>query len=196
MWWSNSDVAGRGVGVEQAALAAGGHRHADAVGDALAERAGGHLDAEGVAVLGVARGERAPGAQRLEVGELEAVAGQEQLAVLGQRGVPVGQDEPVAADPVRVGRVVAHHPLVEQVGQRRQAIAVPGWPLPAFCTASAASSRAVLTALVSRSVHQRGWVLITSGSCGGCACRPLGNRSLRSALRCSTGRTTPGRARV
>ena len=60
-------LARRGVGVEQPALAAGGHGHADAVGDALAERAGGDLDAGGVAVLGVARGERAPGAQRLEV---------------------------------------------------------------------------------------------------------------------------------
>ena len=56
-----------------------------------------------------------------QVGQLQAVAGQEQLAVLGQRRVAVGQDEPVAADPVRIGRVVAHDPLVEQVGQRRQA---------------------------------------------------------------------------
>ena len=54
MWWSNGDSPGRGVRVEQAALAAGGHRHADAVADALAERAGGGLDADGVAVLGVA----------------------------------------------------------------------------------------------------------------------------------------------
>ena len=48
-------LARRGVGVEQAALAAGGHGHADAVGHALAERAGGDLDAGGVVVLGVAR---------------------------------------------------------------------------------------------------------------------------------------------
>ena len=85
------------------------------------ERAGGDLDAGGVVVLGVAGRARVPGAQRLEVGQLQPVPGQEQLAVLGQRGVAVGQDEPVAADPLRVGRVVAHHPLVEQVGQRRQA---------------------------------------------------------------------------
>ena len=68
-----------GVRVEQAALAAGGHRHADGVGDALAQRAGGRLDAGGVAVLRVARGLAAPGAQRLEVLELEAPAAQEQL---------------------------------------------------------------------------------------------------------------------
>ena len=53
MWWSNGDVARRGVRVEQAALAAGGHRHADRVADALAERAGGGLHAGGVAVLRV-----------------------------------------------------------------------------------------------------------------------------------------------
>ena len=47
-------LARRGVGVEQAALVAGGHRHADGVADALAERAGGGLDAGRVAVLRVA----------------------------------------------------------------------------------------------------------------------------------------------
>ena len=37
---------------------------------------------------------------------------------------------------------------------------MPGWPLPAFCTASAASSRAVSTALVSRSVHHVGCAVV------------------------------------
>jgi hypothetical protein len=35
--------------------------------------------------------------------ELEAVAGQVELDVLGQAGVPAGQHEPVAAQPVAVG---------------------------------------------------------------------------------------------
>src|SRR6266702_1883154 len=35
-------------------------------------------------------------------------------------------------------------------------IAVPGWPLPTFCTASAASTRTVSTVLRSRSVHENG----------------------------------------
>jgi hypothetical protein len=35
-------------------------------------------------------------------------------------------------------------------------IAVPGWPLPTFCTASAASTRAVSTARVSNSVQSSG----------------------------------------
>ena len=47
-------LAGLGVGVEQAALAALGHRHADRGGQAGAERPGGDLDALGVVHLGVA----------------------------------------------------------------------------------------------------------------------------------------------
>ena len=81
-------VAVVGVRVEQAALPAGGHRHADGVADALAERAGGGLDAGGVAVLRVAGGLAAPGAQRLDVLDLQAPAAEEQLEVERQGGVP------------------------------------------------------------------------------------------------------------
>ena len=98
-----------GVGVEQAALAAGGHGHADGVADALAQRAGRRLDAGGVVDLGVARGLRAPGAQRLEVGELQAVAGEVELDVERQARVPHREHEPVAARPSsgRWGRAAA-----------------------------------------------------------------------------------------
>ena len=124
-------LAGAGVGVEQAALAAGGHRHAHRGGEPLPERAGGDLDAGGVAVLGVAGRLRAPGAQRLDVLQLQPVARQVQLQVEGEAGVAGGEHEPVAADPVRVARVVPHDPLEQRVGQRRQAhrgagVAVPG----------------------------------------------------------------------
>ena len=91
------------VGVEQAALAAGGHGHADGVRDALAERAGGGLDAGGVAVLGVARGLGAPGAEGLEVVELEAEAAEEELGVERDAGVAAGEHEPVATA-ARTGR--------------------------------------------------------------------------------------------
>ena len=94
-------LAGRGVGVEQAALAAGGHRHADRVADALAERAGGGLDADGVAVLRVAGGQAAPLPVELEVLERQAVAGQVELDVQRQARVPAREHEAVAADPVR-----------------------------------------------------------------------------------------------
>ena len=110
-----------GVGVEQAALAAGGHRHAHGVGDALAERAGRGLDAGGVAVLGVARGLGAPGPQALQVVELEAEATEEELGVEGDARVPAGQHEPVATGPRRVGGGVPHLLLEQQVGQRGQA---------------------------------------------------------------------------
>ena len=76
-------LAAGGLRVEQAALAAGRHRHADRVADALAERAGGGLDAGGVAVLRVARRQRAPGAQLLEVVEL---AGRSRTGRAGCRG--------------------------------------------------------------------------------------------------------------
>jgi hypothetical protein len=109
------------VGVEQAALAAGGHRHADRVGDTLAERTGGGLDAGGVPELGVARSLAAPGAQRLEVVDLEPEAGEVELGVQGDAGVAAGQHEPVPPGPVRVGRIVSHHLLEQHVGDRREA---------------------------------------------------------------------------
>ena len=121
----------RGLRVEQPALAARGHGHAHGGGQALAQRAGGDLDAVGVAVLGVARGLGAPGAQLLEVLQLEAKATQEELDVLRQRGVAAGEHEPVAAGPVHVSRVVVHDPLVEGVGERSEAHRGAGVARPA-----------------------------------------------------------------
>lgn len=109
------------IRVEQAALVARRHRHADRVGDTLAQRAGGGLHAGGVAVLRVAGGLRAPGAERLQVVQLQAVAGEVELDVEGQAGVARGEDEPVAAGPVRVRRVVPHQLLEEKIGGRGQA---------------------------------------------------------------------------
>ena len=34
--------------------------------------------------------------------------------------MPAGQDEPVAAQPVHIARIMPHHPLEQRVGQRRQ----------------------------------------------------------------------------
>jgi hypothetical protein len=112
--------AGRRLRVEQPALVTRGHRHADRVRQALAERAGGGLDADGVAVLGVTRRQGAPGAKGLEVVERQPVTGQEQLDVQRQAGVSGGQHEPVAAGPPRIGRVVPQMLLEEQVGGRGQ----------------------------------------------------------------------------
>ena len=154
MWWSKGLSPGGGVGVEQAALAAGGHRHADRVADALAERAGGGLDAGGVAVLRVARGLAAPGAQRLEVVELEAVAGEVELDVQGEaasarRRARTGRGRASAGRP---GRAASPSGTAGTPTGARL-IAVPGWPLPTFCTASMARTRTVSTARWSRSVQ-------------------------------------------
>ena len=110
-----------GIGVEQTALAPGRHRHADRVAHALAQRAGGDLDARGVAVLRVAGGQRPPLPQVGQVLHGQAVARQEQLHVQGQAAVPAGQHEAVPAGPGRLARVVAQQPAVEQVGRGRQA---------------------------------------------------------------------------
>ncbi len=107
--------------VEQAALVAGGHRHAHRVRDTLPERAGRRLHTGRVPVLGVTRGLRTPGAEGLQIVQLQAEAGQVQLGVEGQGRVAGGQHETVPPDPVGVRRVVPHHLLEEGVGGRRQA---------------------------------------------------------------------------
>lgn len=109
------------VGVEEAALAPGGHGHADGGGEPLPERPGGDLDAPGVAVLRVAGGDGAPGAQRLQVVQLHPVPAQIELDVEGEAGVAAGEHEAVAAEPPVVGRVVPHDLLEQQIRQRGQA---------------------------------------------------------------------------
>ena len=89
--------------------------HPDAGGHALAERAGGGLDAGGPAVLGVARGAALDLAELLDifqvhgqlVGQLVVVAdrldaGQVEERVEEHRGVADGEDEAVAVRPDRV----------------------------------------------------------------------------------------------
>ncbi len=58
--------AGAASGSNRPRSVAGGHRHAHRVGDTLAQWAGRRLDTGGVAVLRVARGLRAPGAEGLQ----------------------------------------------------------------------------------------------------------------------------------
>ncbi len=114
-------LTGLGLRVEQAALAAGRHGHADGVAQPLPERAGGGLHARGVAVLGVPRGERAPLPQRLQVVQVQRVAGEEELDVKGQAGVAGGEHEAVPAGPERVGGAVSHDPVEQQVRRRSEA---------------------------------------------------------------------------
>ena len=136
-------VAAEGVDVEVEQLKArpivagcqptGGDRHADAVADALAQRAGRRLDAAGVAVLGVAGAAARELAEafdilqphgRLAGGPALGVhllhAGQMQHRVEQHRGMPSGQHEAIAVGPVRRLGIVVHHLVVEDVGHRRQ----------------------------------------------------------------------------
>mmetsp|Transcript_60835 Transcript_60835/g.161167 ORF Transcript_60835/g.161167 Transcript_60835/m.161167 type:complete len:209 (+) Transcript_60835:2280-2906(+) len=85
------------------------HGHADRVGDALAERAGGDLDASGDVVLRVAGRERAQLAELPQVVEREVVAGQVEHAVLERARVTVREHEAVAVGPLGVSRRVLHH---------------------------------------------------------------------------------------
>ena len=117
------------LGAEARAQVRLGERDADAVGDALTERTGRDLDAGGVAVLGVARRARAPLAELLEVVELEPEPGEVEHRVEEHRRVPGREHEAVAVGPVRRGRVVAHDPREEHVGERRERHrACPGGP--------------------------------------------------------------------
>ena len=109
------------VRVEQPALAAGGHRHADRVGQALAERAGRGLDPGRQQMLGVTGSEAAPGAEPLQVIESQPITRQIELDIQGQAGMPAGKDEPVPPEPVRIGWIMPQDPLEEQIGGRRQA---------------------------------------------------------------------------
>ncbi len=78
-----------------------GERDADTVREALAERPRRDLDAGGVAVLRVPGCTRPPLPELLEVGELEAVAGEVEHRVQEHRRVPGGQHEAIAVGPVR-----------------------------------------------------------------------------------------------
>ena len=112
------DVAARPV--EAGGPHALGERHARGVGDALAERAGRHLDAGGVAELRMARGRAAELAEVLEVVEGEPVPGQIEHRVEEHRRVTGAEHEAVPVEPVRILRVVAHHPRVEDIRQRSE----------------------------------------------------------------------------
>ena len=97
-----------------------GHGHADGVGDALPERAGGDLDARGVTELGMARCLRAELPERLEVVELEAEACEMQHRIQQDRCVPTREHEAVTVEPLRTVGVVVHDPGPQDMSEGRQ----------------------------------------------------------------------------
>ena len=103
-----ASVAGDDIGevIDQVAAELGGkvmfrHRHADRIGDALAERTGGGLDAAGVSSLGVAGGDRA---QLAKIAQLVhrhvGIAGEVQQRIDQHRTMSRRQHEPVTVRPV------------------------------------------------------------------------------------------------
>ena len=83
-----------------------GDRHADGIGEALAERAGGGLDARRMAVLGMAGGERAELAEALDLLDRHRlVAEQIKQRIEQHRAVAGGEHEAVAVGPRRIGRI-------------------------------------------------------------------------------------------
>ena len=92
-------------------------RHADRVGEALAERPGGGLDAGRMAVLGMAGGARAELAEALELLDLHLrIAGQMEQRVEQHRAMAGGQHEAVAIGPVGRARIELEE-LAEQHGR-------------------------------------------------------------------------------
>ena len=108
-------VAEDGVGTVVLVPVLGGERHAHGSADALAERAGGHVDARGVVHVRVALQAAADVAQRLELLNGEEPAARENGVERGGR-VALGEDEAVAVGLVGIGRVDVHV-LEVQVGQ-------------------------------------------------------------------------------
>ena len=106
-------VAGQHIGVvvdevvaEGGVQDALGERHADAVGEALAERAGGRLDAGGVAVFGMAGGVRAELAEMLDLVDRDVGDSRSDRAAnraASSRGRPTARSGrgPASADPSR-----------------------------------------------------------------------------------------------
>ncbi len=98
-----------------------GHGHADSVGDALAERAGGGLDARRVAVFRMARRLAVQLAKVLQVLDAEVIAGQVQQGIDQHRAVAIGEHETVAIRPLRVGWIVLEVVVPENLGDFRHA---------------------------------------------------------------------------
>jgi hypothetical protein len=83
-----------------------GHGHADGGGQALAQRPGGGLHARGVVHFGVARGQRAPLPEVLDLLHRHGLeAGQVQQGIEQHRAVAGRQHEAVAVGPVGLGGV-------------------------------------------------------------------------------------------
>ena len=104
------------------------HRKANGVRHALAERTGCGLDTRREAVLRVTRRLGAPLAELLELVEWQIEAGEMQHGVEQHRGMAVGEDEAVAAGPMRIARIEAQEAVPQDESQRSQSHGCTGMP--------------------------------------------------------------------
>ncbi len=114
------DVVVAGLRPETRPQPALGDGHPDGVADPLPERACGDLHARCVPSLRVAGRPAAELAERLQVVDRQAVAGEEEHRVEQDRGVPVRQDETIPVGPLGSPGVVTHDARPKHVGHRRQ----------------------------------------------------------------------------
>ena len=103
-----------------------GDRLADGVGQALSERARAHLDPWRNAVLGMTGRDAAPLPELLDLLQGQIVARQVQQAIQQHRTMPGREHEPIAIEPLRMGRVVTQMPGPEHVGHGAAPIGKPG----------------------------------------------------------------------
>ena len=89
-------------------------RHADRVGESLAERSGCSLDAGRDAELRMAGRLRVQLAETLQFLERQRVAGQMEQRILQHRPVTVGQHEAITVGPMRVRGVVPQMPIPQR----------------------------------------------------------------------------------
>ena len=90
--------------------------HADGIGDALAERAGGGFHARGVAVFRMPGGLGVKLTELLEVLDPELISRQVEQGVDQHRAVAVRQHEAVPVGPGRISRIVRHEVVPEHLG--------------------------------------------------------------------------------
>ncbi len=103
-----------------------GDCHPDRRGEALAQRAGGGLDAGGQAVFRMARRLRMELAEVFQFVERQVVAGQVQQAVQQHGAMAVGQYESVPVRPGRISGIVAQVVAPEDLGDVGHAHRHPG----------------------------------------------------------------------
>jgi hypothetical protein len=123
-----------------------GHREADGVGESLAERARGGLDARRDADFGMARRLRVELAEAAQLLERQVVAGEVQQRVLQHRAVPVGEHEAVAIGPGGFAGLWRRNWRQSTSAISAMPIGMPGWPDLAFSTASMARTRMAFAA--------------------------------------------------